>query len=80
MLSQVDIRKHQYEQEFRKTSKNDTGSIEQKQKRIRRRGKNTQRNYPKKDLHDPDNHNGMITHLEPDILECQVKWALGTSL
>ena len=34
----------------------------------------------KKDLHDPDNHNGMITHLEPDILECQVKWPLGTSL
>ena len=31
----------------------------------------------KKDLHDPDNHNGMITHLEPDILECEVKWALG---
>jgi len=29
----------------------------------------------KKDLHDPDNHNGMITHLEPDILECEVKWA-----
>ena len=34
----------------------------------------------KKDLHDPDNHNGLITLLEPDILECQVKWALGTSL
>ena len=34
----------------------------------------------KKDLHDPHNHNGMITHLEPDILECQVKWPLGTSL
>ena len=33
-----------------------------------------------KDLHDPDNHDGMITHLEPDILECKVKWALGTSL
>ena len=32
----------------------------------------------KKYLHDPDNHNGMITHLEPDILECEVKWALGT--
>ena len=32
----------------------------------------------KKDLHDPDNHDGMITHLEPDILECQVKWALGS--
>ena len=31
----------------------------------------------KKDLHDPDNHNGVITHLEPDILECKVKWAIG---
>ena len=30
----------------------------------------------KKDLHDPDNHNGVITHLEPDILKCEVKWAL----
>ena len=30
----------------------------------------------KKDLHDPDNHNGVITHLKPDILECKVKWAL----
>ena len=30
----------------------------------------------KKDYHDPDNHNGMITHLDPDILECEVKWAL----
>ena len=32
----------------------------------------------KKDLHDPDNHNGVITHLEPDILESKVKWALGS--
>ena len=32
----------------------------------------------KKDLHDPDNHNGVIIHLEPDILECEVKWALGS--
>ena len=32
----------------------------------------------KKDLYDPDNHNGMIIHLEPDILECEVKWALGS--
>ena len=32
----------------------------------------------KKDLHDPDNHNGEITHLESDILECEVKWALGS--
>ena len=32
----------------------------------------------KRDLHDPDNHDGVITHLEPDILECEVKWALGS--
>ena len=32
----------------------------------------------KKDLHDQDNHHGVITHLEPDILECEVKWALGS--
>ena len=32
----------------------------------------------KKGLHDPDNHDGVITHLEPDILECEVKWALGS--
>ena len=32
----------------------------------------------KKDLHDPINHDGVITHLEPDILECEVKWALGS--
>ena len=34
----------------------------------------------KKDLHDPDDHDGVITHLEPDILECEVKWALGSPL
>ena len=33
----------------------------------------------KKDLHDQDNHDGVITHLEPDILECEVKWALGST-
>ena len=38
---------------------------------------NTEELY-KKDLHDPDNHDGVITHLEPDILECEVKWALGS--
>ena len=32
----------------------------------------------KKDLHDPDNHDGVITHLEPDMLECEFKWALGS--
>ena len=41
-------------------------------------GKNTQKNYTKKDLHDPDNHDSVITHQEPDILECEVKWALGS--
>ena len=44
--------------------------------------KNTWQKYReelyKKDLHDPDNHDGVITHLEPDILECEVKWALGS--
>ena len=50
----------------------------QKQKILRRGGRNTQKNYTKKDLHGPDNHNGVITHLEPDILECEVKWALGS--
>ena len=38
---------------------------------------NTEELY-KKDLHDPDNHNGVITHLEPDILECEAKWASGS--
>ena len=38
---------------------------------------NTEELY-KKDLYDPDNHDGVITHLEPDILECEVKWALGS--
>ena len=32
----------------------------------------------KKELHDPDNHDGVITHLEPDIMECEVKWVLGS--
>ena len=51
----------------------------QKQKTLRRGGKNTQKNYTKKDLKYPDNHDGMITHLEPDILECRIKWALGST-
>ena len=49
----------------------------QKQKILRRGGQNTQEIY-KKDLHDPDNHDGVVTHLDPDILECEVKWALGS--
>ena len=47
----------------------------QKQKILRRGGKNSQK---KKDLHDPDNHDGVITHLEPNILEYEVNWALGS--
>ena len=57
---------------------------EQRQK-ILRSGKNTKKKWQeyieelyKKDLHDQDNHDGVITHLEPDILECEVKWALGS--
>ena len=46
------------------------------QKILRRGGKNTQKNYTKKHLNDPDNHDGVITHLGLDILECKVKWAL----
>ena len=51
---------------------------QRKQKILRRGGNNTQKNYTKKDLHNPHNHDGVITHLEPDILECEVKWALGS--
>ena len=45
---------------------------------IKRRWQECKELY-KKDLHDLDNHNGMITHLEPDIRECEVKWALGST-
>ena len=44
---------------------------------IKKRGQEYTEVY-KKDLHNPDNHDGVITHLEPDILECEVKWALGS--
>ena len=44
--------------------------------------KKTQRVYTeelyKKDFHDPDNHDGVITHLQPDVLDCEVMWALGS--
>ena len=45
---------------------------------IKKRSQEYTEELYKKDLHDPDNHDGVITHLEPDILECQVKWALGS--
>ena len=43
---------------------------------IKKRGQEYTEEMYKKDLHDPDNHNGVITDLELDILECEVKWAL----
>ena len=45
---------------------------------IKKRWQDYREELYKKDLHGPDNHNGVITHLEPDILECEVKWALGS--
>ena len=45
---------------------------------IKKRWQEYTEQLDKKDLHDPDNQNGVITHLEPDILECEVKWALGS--
>ena len=60
-----------------------TGSIKDKNGRdlteaeaIKKRGQEYTEELYKKDLHDPDNHDDVITHLEPDILECEVKWAL----
>ena len=50
----------------------------QKQKIVRRGGKKTQKDCTKIVLNDPDNHDGVITHLEPDILECEVRWVLGS--
>ena len=45
---------------------------------IKKRWKEYTEELYKKDLHDPDNHDAVITHLEPDILECEVKWAFGS--
>ena len=48
----------------------------EKQRILRRGGKNTQKNHTEKDLHDPEYHYGVITHLEPDIQEQEFKWVL----
>ena len=45
---------------------------------IKKRWEEHKEKLHKKDLHNPDNHDGMITHLEPDILECKAKWVLGS--
>ena len=54
----------------------DKNDVDLREKEIKKRWQEYTELY-KKDPHDPDNHDGVITHLEPDILECQVKWALG---
>ena len=54
----------------------DRNVIDQKKQNIKKRWQEQTEELYKKDLHDPDNHNGVITHLEPHILECEVKWAL----
>ena len=46
---------------------------------IKSNGKATQKNYTKKDLNEPDNYNGVISHQGSDILECDVKWASGST-
>ena len=56
----------------------DKGQKQQGPNRSRRAGKNTQKNYTKKGLNDPDNNHGVVTHLEPDSLECEGKRALGS--
>ena len=45
---------------------------------IKKRWQEYTKELYKKDLHDPDNHSGVVTYLKPDILECKVKWALGS--
>ena len=54
------------------TIKNRNGMDLTEAENAKRGGKNTQKKYVKKDLHDPDNHDGVITHLKPDILNCKV--------
>ena len=62
------------------TIKDRNGMDLQKQMILRKGDKKTQKNYTKKDLHDPDNHDGVITHLEPHILECEVSGPWEASL
>ena len=60
------------------TSEHNEGESKTYDKQIKKRWQEYTEELYKKDLHDPDNHDGVITHLEPDILECKVKWALGS--
>ena len=56
----------------------DRNGLDLKAEDIKKRWQEYTEELYKKDLHDPDNHDGVITHLLPDILECTVKWALGS--
>ena len=56
----------------------DRNGMDLKEEVIKKRWQEYTEELYKKDLHDPDNHDSMITHLEPVILECEVKWALGS--
>ena len=56
-----------------------SAALSQKQD-IKKRWQEYMEELYRKDLHNPDNHDGVITHLEPDILECEVKWASEASL
>ena len=60
------------------TVKNRNGMDLTEAKEIKKRWQEQTEELYKKDLHDPDNHDGVLTYLEPDILECKVKWALGS--
>ena len=55
----------------------DRNGMDQTEAEVKKKLKEYTEELNKKDLNDPDNHNGVITYLEPDILECKVKWALG---
>ena len=56
----------------------DRNGMDLKEADLKKRWQEYTEELYKKDLQDPDNHNGMVTHLEPGILECKVKWALGS--
>ena len=60
------------------TIKNRTGMELTEAEEIKKKWQENTEELYKKDLNDPDNHDGVITHLEPDIQECEVKWALGS--
>ena len=60
------------------TTKDRNGIGQTEAKDIKKRWQEYTEELYKKDLNDPDDHNGVITHLEPDILECEIKWALGS--